>query len=223
MLSHHGVLVHCQGLEAGPTFGRAQVAEGDGDVTKETAAFGAFDRTSSEALTKLLDAQAGELREVWSKEPFAGFESRGAAVTALAVPGTDILADVAAEDVATETLPKRLWDGAALLDRQVADAASGVEDERLGQGTGGAGVETGAAASAEVSPWSVRGKIEIGDEFAEEEEGPVLGVEEARVLAPGAEARGVRPGLLGDGPRVDVPARRERSGHLGDPNGETVE
>src|SRR5437867_4377258 len=107
-----------------------------------------------------------------------------------AVPRADVLADVAAEDLAAETGALPVGDGALQLDGQVADAARGVEDVRGGQGAGRARVEARGAAPAHVGAGGVGKQLEVGDQLAEEEPRAVLRVQEAGVLAPGAEPGG---------------------------------
>ena len=60
--------------------------------------------------------------------PSRGSKAGAAALAALAVPRADVLADVAAEDVAAHAGALLLRDRALQLDRQVADAARRVED-----------------------------------------------------------------------------------------------
>src|SRR5690606_5604428 len=64
------------------------------------------------------------------------------------VVGADVLAGVAAEEPVARGLAVRLGVGAAVLDRDVAQAAPGIDRARLEEGAGGAGVEAEAAAPA---------------------------------------------------------------------------
>ena len=66
----------------------------------------------------------------------------------LAVPGTDILAHVAAEDPAVQAAGELFGDGPLVLDRPVADAPARVELVRSREGVGRAGIETPRAGSA---------------------------------------------------------------------------
>ncbi|MNC95575.1 hypothetical protein D3C83_127280 [compost metagenome] len=67
-----------------------------------------------------------------------------------AVPGTDFLADVAAEGVAGEVLSDMRVERAAMLDGCVADAQRGVDGAVGEDGVGGAGVEASSAGAAAV-------------------------------------------------------------------------
>src|SRR5205823_4192983 len=54
----------------------------------------------------------------------------------LAVPGADVLADVATEDPVAELVGERVGDRSLVLDGPVADAAAGVELVGTGEGVG---------------------------------------------------------------------------------------
>ncbi len=66
----------------------------------------------------------------------------------LAVPGADVLADVAAEDPAVESIGERLADRTLVLDRPVADAPPRVELVGTDEGVRRAGVEASGAGPA---------------------------------------------------------------------------
>src|SRR5579859_2808555 len=64
-----------------------------------------------------------------------------------AIPGTHILADVAAEDLASHLRTQQLWNGPALFDRQVRDAQAGVHLIGCHQSIGWAGIDATSAAA----------------------------------------------------------------------------
>jgi len=97
-------------------------------------------------------------------------ESRQVAHERLAVVGADVLADVAAEDVAAHGSAEVLRDGAAELDGEVGDAAAGVEEVGLDQGFSGAGVEAEGAGAAAVGLGRGGFEFQVGDEQPEEKE-----------------------------------------------------
>ena len=186
-----------------------RVAESHGHVAEQPPPLRATDRAAAEALGEGGGGEPRKLREVGGEGPGPRLE-RGAAVPAAPpVPRAHVLADVAAEDVTAHPLARLLGDRTLHLDGQVADAPRRVEQVRRRQRTGRAGVQAGGAAPARVRPRRVGRELEVGDDLAQEEPGPVLGVEEARVLAPRAEAGRGRVRLLRDGPGVDVRPRLE--------------
>src|SRR6185503_543998 len=105
------------------------------------------------------------------------------------------LADVAAEDAGAERRPQIARDGAAVLDREIGDAAARVEQVRPDEGAGRAGVEACRACAAAVPRWLLaRGRLQLDveDELAEQEIRAEPGGDEQGVLADEAE-----PGPLG--------------------------
>src|SRR5438876_748249 len=75
-----------------------------------------------------------------------------------------------------------------MLDREVADAAGGVEHVRLGEGVGRAGAEAGrTGAAVRTGEWLVRKQFEIGKQCAEEKEAAATGIDQHRVLTDPAE------------------------------------
>ena len=108
------------------------------------------------------------------------------------IPGADILADVAAEDLAADGRAEFFGDGAALLDGEVGDAAGGVHLARGDEGVGGAGVDAAACRcrSGRRPGWAalVGGDLERGEDAAEEEPRAELLIEDAGVLAGPADA-----------------------------------
>ena len=84
------------------------------------------------------------------------------------------------------------------------------------KGSGRAPVGQASRQAVQLPHMSVRGvvgsELEVGHELAQEEPRPVLGMEQAGVLAPGPEAGRGGVGPLHDGPRVHVGATLERAG-----------
>ncbi len=212
MLGHERVFVREQPLEQAAVRGGPRVADRDREVAQQSAALGALQRAPAEANAERLGVEDSEVLELGRLGAGPRLEGRPAAAAPLAVPRADVLADVAAENVASQTLAQRLGDRALELDRQVADAARGVEHVGRREGLRGAGVEARGAAAAHVGAGRVGGHLEVGDELAQEEPGALLRVQQAGVLAERAEAGRRGPGLLRDRSGVDVGARLERAG-----------
>jgi hypothetical protein len=72
-----------------------------------------------------------------------------------AVPRANVLANIAAEDVAANGLAKFQWNGCAQFDRQVGNASACVEHVGLNDCAGGARVNAQAAISAQIG----RGRV----------------------------------------------------------------
>ncbi len=110
--------------------------------------------------------------------------------------------------------------GARVLDRQVGDAAAGVEPIGGREGVGRADVETGAAAPAMVGRGLIRPQHGGREDCAEKEPRAVVLADQIGVLALPAEARGFGERLFHHRRRVDedlhahVPIRAGARGEL---------
>src|SRR5258706_12451553 len=143
VLAHDGILVPRQRFQDRPPRPVARVAQGHRDAPQEAAALGPLHRTAPEALPERGLVEAGQLLQRRGVESRTRLEGRATLTEALAVPGTDVLADVAAEERAAEGPPPVLRDSAPDLDGQVADAALGVQAGRRGGCLGGVRLEAG--------------------------------------------------------------------------------
>ena len=89
------------------------------------------------------------------------------------IPRADVLANVAAKQPIADAAPQVERNRFPQLDRQIADAARGVENIRLGKGLRRTGVEAGAASSAVVgSKRLVVSERLIGEQGREKEVAP---------------------------------------------------
>src|SRR5579859_2657224 len=104
------------------------------------------------------------------------------------VPWTDILADIAAEDVVPDAGTHFCRDLPAFFDGQIRNAARGIELVGLNQRVRGTRLNAARAASAAVRRRQVRLKIERGQNHAQENPRAQLLVEDAGVLADPADA-----------------------------------
>ena len=107
------------------------------------------------------------------------------------IPGTHLLADVAAEDLAADGGAEFFGDGPAFFDGEVGDAAAGVHLARRDKGVSRTGLDAAAAGTAAVG--GRRGQhggrdLERGDDAAEKEHRSVLLVESAGVFGGPADA-----------------------------------
>src|SRR5581483_3512253 len=74
----------------------------------------------------------------------------------LVIPRADILADVAPENVATHPCPEVIRHGAALLDRQVGNAAAAVQLIRTNERVRRTGIEAARTTAAAVRRRQIR-------------------------------------------------------------------
>jgi hypothetical protein len=121
------------------------------------------------------------------------------------------LAVVAAEEIAPYPLAQVAGDGPGVLDRQVRDAPTRVEDEGPGERLRRAHVEAPRAGAASLRHrWVLGLQIERRDDLAEHDERAEARHDEHAVLSDEAETRAGRPRALQDGLVVDERARLHR-------------
>src|SRR5262245_3015741 len=94
------------------------------------------------------------------------WQLRDRRVARLGVPGADILADVAAEDVVSDPIAQLLGNRSALLDGQVSNAAPRIELPRRNDGLCRAGVDAASAATAPVRRWRTAICLQRGENSA---------------------------------------------------------
>src|SRR4051812_11418842 len=184
---------------------RRRISQSDREVTQPALVADAPDRRAAQPLLELRLAPGEELDHRRAVEAVTHLEVRLRARLREAVPRADELAVVAAVDPVADQRPQLLRNGALVLDRQIGDAAAGVElvrgDDRLRR----ADVDAPLARAA-VSPRRRviiyrYGERQIGVNLAKEEPGAGP-VEEQRVLAAPADAGAHRKLDFHHGPRI---------------------
>ena len=123
------------------------------------------------------------------------------------VERTDIQAIVASEDLVSHTRLQVLRDDrglAAQFDREVGNAACGVDDVRLGDGPRRTGLNTERAAPAQIGCRLIGFEIQRRQDFPEQQPGAMLGRDEIRMFADPTETRPFGPCLFHDRARVGV-------------------
>lgn len=125
-----------------------------------------------------------------------------------AVPGADLLADIAAKGPARQLVAERIWYAVFKLYGEVADALIGVD--LVGRkGLGGAGIQALGTGTAEVLDGRVGRKGDIRNDLCQEEVGAGIRTDEVCVLADPAEACAGGPGLLHDRGGIHKPVRTD--------------
>jgi len=129
-----------------------------------------------------------------SVQPVAWRKVRGGIELRVAVPRADQLAVVAAEDAVADQRPQVFRNVAVMLDRQIRDAASGIEAIRRNDGLRRADVDAGAARAAMGADRGLcrRCQRQVGVDLAEEKPRAGLAIQQQGVLADPAE-----PGVAG--------------------------
>src|SRR5215475_46645 len=135
-------------------------------------------------------------------------------VAGLVVPGTNVLADVAAEDVVAHGGPQLLWNFASLFNREIGDTQTGIEFARGRDRLCRTCVNAAGTASAAIRRGKVRRKVERGEHHAEKEPGAQLLVDDAGVLADPSDASVARVYPFQDRTGVDIAAGLKREAAL---------
>src|SRR5262245_10856365 len=168
---------------------RRRVREGAADPEQS----GPTKRAALQIQPPVLVRSMAEIDERWKAHGITGLPGGVGARDTAAVPRTDVLTDVAPDDLARDCRAQQLFYGAARLDREVRHAPRGIEDVGLGDGTGRARVDTASAGAALIDAGAVGLELRTGEHLRKEEPGPERRIDEAGVLANPAKAR-----LLGE-------------------------
>src|SRR5437764_981970 len=122
------------------------------------------------------------------------------------VPGADLLADVAAEHPVAHSGTQLGRDWAAVLDREVRDAAGGVELTRADDRLRRAGVEARAAGAAVLVYERIGWQLGRGDDRTQHKVRAVAPGQETRILADEPEAGPDSGRPVHERPRIDKDA-----------------
>jgi hypothetical protein len=142
-----------------------------------------------------------------------------------AIPGANVLANVAANYVIADPGTQIFGNRGTKFDGEIRNAAARIQDVRLSEGLGRAGVETESAGTTAVGGGRFiareRGRqIESGDDDAEEKPRTNLLIDEAGIFCQPAQAGIFGGDTFDDGASVGVGAGGERfrplSVHCGD-------
>src|SRR6266404_9853664 len=150
----------------------AQRAEGRPDVAPHPGETRSLEGAGAIAPLELVFIHRVEERLVGARERVAGPQLRhrrrlGEAL----IPGTHVVADVAAERVPLEPLGERLGNRPPLLDGEIGDAPGGVQHVRLDERFRWTGIEAAGAAPAVVGGGGrIRRERQVGEDGPDEEE-----------------------------------------------------
>ena len=139
-------------------------------------------------------------------QPFPRLKFRRGGSRSFAVPGTDILADVAAKNLVTHARPQVLGDRAPLLDGQIRNAAIRIQLVGRDQRVGGTGIDAAGAAAAAVRRRQVRRKFERSQNDTQKQPRPQFLIDDAGVFSNPSDARVFGVHALDQWTRVHIAA-----------------
>jgi len=205
VLADEGFGIDGGAFEGSDGFGVADVAEGDGDVAEESAAFGAEDGGTGEAGAEGGVVEGEQIVEGGGVEVVAAVRGEESGLRGEPVPGAGGEAIVAPVDPVADEGTQVFGNGALEFDGQVRDATTGIEGEGRWERVGGAGVEAAGALAAEVPRGWVDGEFGLRQDFSEEEPVPEIAGDEVGVASDETDAGALGEVPFEDGTGVDIP------------------
>lgn len=180
MLSNERFRTSREFQEPGAILFPGLIPHGDANIPQKSSVARAFNRSAPEHFLKFGLAQSSQPFEGRREEPRG--EARLDGHRRFAIPGANILAYVAPENVISHQRAKGFGDGSAKFDSEIGNAEPGVESLRR-NGIGRAGVDAAGASTAAVGRRLSGFEMEGGQNLRQEEPGPLSLINQASVLA----------------------------------------
>src|ERR1019366_9199817 len=140
----------------------------NGGVATQTGALGAEDGRSTESLTEFFRRHFSEPGESGVIQPGPRLELTRRGCRSLTVPRTNILADVATENVVPHAGAKVLGDRPPFFNGEIGDALVGIELVRSENRVGRAGLDAASAGPTAVRSGHVGRKFERREDHTQE-------------------------------------------------------
>src|SRR5262245_23598161 len=155
------------------------VGEGNADVASQAAYPRALHGAAIHRRLELSVRTRGERRQIDPIPCDTRLPGSVGRTRRYGIPRTDVLADVATVDVRADRRTKAIGDVAAILDRQVRDALRRVEDTWTEDGLRWTRLDAERAGAALVERRRIDLQRQAANDRGEEDEGSVLGADEA--------------------------------------------
>src|SRR5271157_4307478 len=165
------------------------VAHRDCNVAAKSVQSCALYRRAAKHFAELIDAEPRQPFELGVDQLRPRLEFRCSADRSFTVPRTNILADVAAEDLPSNSGAQFFRDRAALLDGEIRNALGGVELIRRRKRVRRTSIETARAGAAVVRRRQIGRQFQRSEHDAEEKPRSQLPVQDAGVLTNPANSR----------------------------------
>ena len=175
MLGYDWVGISCKVSECRQKFYVTAVSHRDNSIAAEAGSFGAADRRFPKHFVEFFRLHFGQPVEGGIDKAVAGLEFGGGGYGSFAVPGTNILTDIATKDVAADRGALLFRDLATLFDGQVGDAKAGIEFPGSNERLRWTGVDTAPAGAAIITrKRGVVFQLEVHDQRGDKKEGTGL-------------------------------------------------
>src|SRR5258708_13438165 len=143
---HGFIFIGCKLVEQRQKLQLGAIANGDGSVAAQTGSFCPTDGRSAKCLAELSRAHFGERLERWIYQLRTRVGFRRGGYWSFTVPGADVLADVASENVLANARPQFLGNRSTFLNREIGNALDGIELVGSDEGGGRTSFDTPGAA-----------------------------------------------------------------------------
>src|SRR5258708_2033732 len=157
---HGFIFIGCKLVEQRQKLPLGAIAHGDGNVAAQPGSFCPTDGRSAKSLAELFRAHFGEPLERWIYQLRTRLEFRRGGYWSFTVPGADVLADVASENVLANARPQFLGNRSTFLNREIGNALGGIELVGSDEGVGRTSFDTAGAGATAVGSRQVRRKFE---------------------------------------------------------------
>src|SRR3989338_9055920 len=151
MTPHKEIIILKRLDQRGDGLKALKVSQRHRHIAEKASALGPENRTTTETAAKFFFAEGEERNQFRRIQTFAGRKGPLLGVSCLDVVRTNLLADITAEDVIAHQRAQMPWNGPFELDREIRDAAAGIEYVGTDEGAGGTGLEAEIAPAAAVS------------------------------------------------------------------------
>ena len=119
-------------------------------------------------MSKFLFADLRQPIERRIYQPFSGLKLRSNSHGSFPVPWADVLTDVATEDMPSHALAQTLWNCTPFLDRQIGNAAVGIELVWCDECLSWTCINAACTCATAIRRWQIRDELERSENHSEE-------------------------------------------------------
>ena len=164
-----------------------EIPQRDSDVSEQSPSLGPENGTSFKTTPELLFGQGQERNQIGTVLPFPWPESFLRTRSRLFIVGTDILANVTAEDMIADQGAHIPGNAPLELDGQIRDTPSAVQEIGPDQRPGRTCLDAQVAPSAPITDRPVILQFKAQEKLSQEEPGPPAGMDDGGILSDPAD------------------------------------
>ena len=186
--------------------GLAGIPHGNGHVAKQSPLLASFEGTLPEPRREFVLSEMVKFFQIRVEESFARPVCHFRTSRSLGIPGTHILANVAAKNVIANSFAHIFGNGRFQFNCQVRNALSGVHHTGLYNGPSGATFHTARAGAAAVGHGAVGQQVQIKKNLPNKKIGTLVLVNQTAIFSKPAESCLVSPDPIARRPGIHVSA-----------------